>query len=185
MVPLSWRKYAFFCFLMVGILLPMFICLRQVDLKSFIAYSSVSHMSIALAGLLMYNVYGALGGLLVFLGHGVISPIIFYSVNLIYERVRTRVVVRIRRFDSNIKFFFYYFLLIFVANIRYPPFVSFFGEVALYFSVLSFSFGGLFFLFLFLFFSRVVMVYFLVKIFKGKVVRKKFLFLEDREIMVY
>jgi NADH-quinone oxidoreductase subunit M len=170
---------------MVGILVPMFICFRQVDLKSFIAYSSVSHMSIALAGLVMYNVYRVLRGLLVFLRHGVISPIMFYSVNLMYERVRTRVVVRIRRFDSNMKFFFYYFLLVFVANIRYPPFVSFFREVALYLSVLGFSFGGLLFLFLFLFFSRVVMIYFLVKIFKGKEVRKKMMFLEDREILIY
>lgn len=184
-VPLGWGKYAFFCFLMVGILVPMFICFRQVDLKSFIAYSSVSHMSIALAGLVMYNVYRVLRGLLVFLRHGVISPIMFYSVNLMYERVRTRVVVRIRRFDSNMKFFFYYFLLVFVANIRYPPFVSFFREVALYLSVLGFSFGGLLFLFLFLFFSRVVMIYFLVKIFKGKEVRKKMMFLEDREILIY
>nr|YP_009029836.1 NADH dehydrogenase subunit 4 [Botrylloides giganteus]CCO25730.1 NADH dehydrogenase subunit 4 [Botrylloides giganteus] len=178
-------KYIFVCLTMVGILYPMFICLRQVDLKSFIAYSSVSHMAIALAGLLIYNYYGFLGGFVVFLGHGLISPLMFYSVNLIYERVGTRIVVGMGGLESNIKFFFYYFLLVFVANMGYPPFVSFFGELALYFSLLSFNFYSCFLLFVFVLFSGVVMIYFLVKIFKGSLMKSKLECLGYREVMVY
>lgn len=184
-VSLSLRKYVFISFLAVRILYPIFICLRQVDLKSFIAYSSVRHISIALAGLMVYNLYRYLRGFVVFLRHRLISPLMFYSVNLIYERVGTRIVVRMRRFDSNLKFFFYYFLLVFVANIRYPPFVSFFREVSLYLRLTNFSFSFLYFLFIFLFFSRVVMVYFLVKIFKGRGVRSKYEHLRYREIIIY
>nr|YP_009029823.1 NADH dehydrogenase subunit 4 [Botrylloides leachii]CCO25717.1 NADH dehydrogenase subunit 4 [Botrylloides leachii]CDM98945.1 NADH dehydrogenase subunit 4 [Botrylloides leachii] len=183
--PFALGKYVFLCILGVGVIYPMFICFRQVDLKSFIAYSSVSHMAIALGGLLMYNIYGVFGGFIVFLGHGVISPLMFYSVNLIYERVSTRIVVGLGGFDLNMKFFFYYFLLVFISNMGYPPFVSFFGEVSLYFSLLSFSFYIVFFLFIFIFFSGVVMIYFLVKVFKGKEVGMKVVYLGCRELMVY
>nr|YP_008083005.1 NADH dehydrogenase subunit 4 [Botrylloides nigrum]CCO25784.1 NADH dehydrogenase subunit 4 [Botrylloides nigrum] len=183
--PFALGKYTFLSLLLVGVIYPMFICFRQVDLKSFIAYSSVSHMAVALGGLMMYNVYGVFGGFIVFLGHGIISPLMFYSVNLIYERVSTRIVVGLGGFDLNMKLFFYYFLLIFIANMGYPPFVSFFGEVSLYFSLLSFSFYVVFFLFIFIFFSGVVMIYFLVKIFKGGGVKMKFMSLGCREVMIY
>nr|CAA6675013.1 NADH dehydrogenase subunit 4 [Botryllus gaiae] len=177
-------KFIFFFFLMVGVIYPMFICLRQVDLKSFIAYSSVSHMTISLAGLLMCNLYGFLGGFVVFLGHGFISPLMFFCANLIYERINSRIVVGMGGMEFSMKGFFFFFLIIFFSNMGYPPFVSFFGELSLYFSLLSYNMWLGIFLFFFFFFSGVVMVYFLVKIFKGKTIFKKISFFLYREVMV-
>lgn len=132
-------KFIFFFFLIVRVIYPIFICLRQVDLKSFIAYSSVSHITISLARLLICNLYGFLRRFVVFLRHRFISPLIFFCANLIYERINSRIVVRIGRIEFSIKRFFFFFLIIFFSNIRYPPFVSFFRELSLYFSLLSYN----------------------------------------------
>lgn len=182
---LSVFKFIFFCILMLGVIYPIFICLRQVDLKSFIAYSSVSHMAISLARLLIYNFYRFLRRLVVFLGHGFISPLMFFCANLIYERLNTRITVGIGRMEFSIKRFFFFFLIIFFSNIRYPPFVSFFRELSLYFSLLSYSPLLRIFLFIFFLFSGIVMAYFLVKIFKGKILSKKISFFSYREVVVF
>jgi NADH-ubiquinone oxidoreductase chain 4 len=43
---------------LLGGLIRCFFCLRQVDLKSFVAYSSVCHMGIALAGIFSFTSFG-------------------------------------------------------------------------------------------------------------------------------
>jgi NADH dehydrogenase subunit M (EC 1.6.5.3) len=48
-------NYYLISFRLVGGLVVRFICFRQVDLKSLIAYSSVSHISLVIAGLLRLN----------------------------------------------------------------------------------------------------------------------------------
>jgi len=47
---------------LLGGLLSCFFCLRQVDLKSFVAYSSVCHMGLALAGVFSFTYFGWWGG---------------------------------------------------------------------------------------------------------------------------
>jgi NADH-ubiquinone oxidoreductase chain 4 len=42
----------------VGGILACFVCFRQVDSKSLIAYSSVAHMALVLVGLITITVYG-------------------------------------------------------------------------------------------------------------------------------
>jgi NADH-ubiquinone oxidoreductase chain 4 len=43
---------------LVGGVIVSFICLRQVDLKSLIAYSSISHMGLVLGGIITLNTWG-------------------------------------------------------------------------------------------------------------------------------
>ena len=45
----------YFCFIIWGSVITRMICLRQVDLKSLIAYSSVGHMGLFVGGLLRNN----------------------------------------------------------------------------------------------------------------------------------
>jgi len=184
-VTFSIMFHRFIGLLFLRSLYPIFICIRQVDLKSFIAYSSVSHMAVALMGLIVYNYYGILGGLLVFLRHRIISPIIFYSANLIYERINSRILIRMGRFEVRIKNFFYFFILCFIANIGYPPFVSFFRELSLYIRVVIYNIYALLYFFIFILFSRVVIIYFLVKVFKRSIKRLKSFLLKKREILIF
>jgi NADH-ubiquinone oxidoreductase chain 4 len=67
--------------------------LRQVDLKSLVAYSSVSHMGLALCGILIINFWGLEGSYLIIIAHGLCSSGLFCLVNLIYERTRRRRII--------------------------------------------------------------------------------------------
>jgi NADH-ubiquinone oxidoreductase chain 4 len=66
------------------------VCLRQVDLKSLIAYSSVVHMGIVLGGLMTLNSWGFCGCYLIIIGHGLCSSGLFCLSNIIYERLGSR-----------------------------------------------------------------------------------------------
>jgi NADH-ubiquinone oxidoreductase chain 4 len=66
------------------------ICLRQVDLKGLIAYSSVGHMGLFVGGIFRNNIWGWQGGLLMLLGHGLCSSGMFALANVNYERVGSR-----------------------------------------------------------------------------------------------
>lgn len=112
------------------------ICIRLVDYKVVVAYSSVSHISIAFSRLISYYIWRLTGSFLIIVRHGVVSPLIFYLGNLWYERVRTRRIRNMKR--SKIWFSLRaLFLLTFLFNIRFPPFMNFFAEVSLFFSVLT------------------------------------------------
>jgi len=63
---------------------------RAVDLKSLIAYSSVSHISLVLLGILIITTFRYSGALLIILGHGLCSSGLFYLINLLYIRSLSR-----------------------------------------------------------------------------------------------
>ena len=115
------------------------ICIRLVDYKVVVAYSSVSHMSIAFSRLVSYFIWRLTRSFYIIVRHRVVSPLIFYLGNLWYERVGTRGIGNIK--GSKIWFrVSVLFLLSFLFNIRFPPFINFFAEVSLFYSVIgSFS----------------------------------------------
>lgn len=61
-------------------------CICQVDIKSLIAYSSVAHIGLVLAGLMIFSWYGVNGAYSVMLGHGLCSSGLFFIANIVYER---------------------------------------------------------------------------------------------------
>jgi NADH-quinone oxidoreductase subunit M len=63
---------------------------RQSDLKAMVAYSSVSHMGIALLGIASLNETGFTGAVLQMTAHGLIAGAMFLLVGLLYERTHTR-----------------------------------------------------------------------------------------------
>lgn len=59
-------------------------------MKSLVAYSSVVHMGIRLAGLRTLLTTGFEGLYCIILGHGLVSSGIFYLVGVMYDRVHSR-----------------------------------------------------------------------------------------------
>lgn len=119
-----------------GYMVTAAMCMRLVDYKVVVAYSSVSHISIAFARLISYYIWRLTRSFLIIVRHRVVSPLIFYLGNLWYERVRTRGIRNIK--GSKMWFSLRaIFLLTFLFNIRFPPFINFFAEVSLFFSVIS------------------------------------------------
>ena len=75
---------------LVGAGLTGLICLRQTDIKSLIAYSSVGHMGLIIAGILSNTKIGLIGALAIIIAHGLVSSGLFCIANITYELTGTR-----------------------------------------------------------------------------------------------
>nr|YP_009485677.1 NADH dehydrogenase subunit 4 [Saldula burmanica]AVZ00813.1 NADH dehydrogenase subunit 4 [Saldula burmanica] len=124
-----------------------FLCLYQVDIKSLIAYSSVSHMGLCLCGILTFNTWGILGSLLLMLGHGLCSSGLFCLANISYERVSSRSIYLNKGLITFMPSMSLFWFLLSVNNMGSPPSLNLLGEVLLLTSLMgwcSFSFIFLF-----------------------------------------
>lgn len=67
-----------------------YICIRQVDLKSLIAYSSVGHMRFCFAGILGCFRVGWVGGMVLMVAHGFCSPGLFALAGYLFRLFGSR-----------------------------------------------------------------------------------------------
>lgn len=75
---------------LVGGLFVSLFCIRQTDLKSLIAYSSVAHMSIVIGGIITLNYWGVCRSFALMVAHGLCSSGLFCLANISYERFSRR-----------------------------------------------------------------------------------------------
>lgn len=66
------------------------ICIRQTDIKSLIAYSSVAHMGLVLGGIMTLRDWGIIGAFVIIVAHGLCSSGLFCLANINYERLMSR-----------------------------------------------------------------------------------------------
>jgi len=145
----------FLCVRVFGALWCGILCVRLVDYKVIVAFSSVAHMSISFSGLVSRKFWGIEGSFLVYVGHGLVSPALFLIGGLLYERSNSRL-LKSGSLARNL--FFVFFLLIVLINFGFPPFINFWGEMRIFYCIYSFSeFLGIF-LFLGFLFSRVFII---------------------------
>lgn len=74
----------------VGVLHGALLAWRQQDLKSIVAWSSVSHMGFVVVGVSALNEVGLHGAMLQIVAHGLVAGILFLLVGAVYERAHTR-----------------------------------------------------------------------------------------------
>jgi len=114
---------------LVGGLLRCILCLRQSDLKAFVAYSSVCHMGFGLSGIYCYSFVGLNGGVYILMAHGFCSSCIFYLLYILYERFHTRRVFILKGMGILVPSFVLPWFIFSIINIGVPPSFSFFSEV--------------------------------------------------------
>ena len=85
-----WAAHAMAILGAINIVYAAFVCLAQKDLKRMIAYSSVSHMGFCLLGMSAFTQQGIDGAVLNLWTHGLISPMLFLIVGVIYDRAHHR-----------------------------------------------------------------------------------------------
>nr|WBV80548.1 NADH dehydrogenase subunit 4 [Macropes harringtonae] len=136
-----WIILSLFGSAVVGLL-----CLCQVDIKSMIAYSSVSHMGLVIGGLMTCNSLGLWGSMIMMLGHGLCSSGLFALANLMYERSGSRSVMLNSGFMVFMPTMSMFWFLLSINNMSSPPSLNLLGEITLINSILSWS--SLTFLFL-------------------------------------
>nr|BAD93663.1 NADH dehydrogenase subunit 4 [Branchiostoma lanceolatum] len=105
------------------------ICLRQTDLKSLIAYSSVGHMALVVGGIMTGTVWGYNGAMILMIAHGLVSSCLFSLANFWYERSGTRNLVGSRGVIMLFPLMGLGWLSMSLMNLALPPAINLFGEL--------------------------------------------------------
>lgn len=111
-----------------GVLIRV-LCLRQIDMKVIIAYSSVGHLRLAIIAFRNNTSSGYVGGLLILIVHGFSSPGIFYGANSMYTRSGSRRILINPGFLGFSPLLRLFWFLLCIANIRAPPRRNLLAEV--------------------------------------------------------
>ncbi|MEE8281954.1 MAG: NADH-quinone oxidoreductase subunit M, partial [candidate division NC10 bacterium] len=113
---------------LVGIVYGAWVAMVQPDLKSMVAYSSVSHLGFVVLGIFALNREGIAGSLLQMVNHGLSTGALFLLVGMIYERRHTRMIADYGGLFRVIPFFGGTFLLVVLSSIGLPGLNGFVGE---------------------------------------------------------
>lgn len=174
----------FFYTALYGVIFVSLICIRQMDLKILIAYSSVVHMRVIILGVLRFSVWGVYGGLLMIIAHGFISPIIFYLINYLYENHHSRRIILLKGVLVSNPLFCLFWFLCCSLNLSVPPFMSFYSEVIIFGSLGSLGVIEWLLICCSCFFTGVYCIYSYVMVSHGASLFSLFYFLDYKVILV-
>jgi proton-translocating NADH-quinone oxidoreductase chain M len=117
----------------ISILLSSLSCLRQIDLKKIIAYSSIGHMGVTILGLFSNNLSAIQGSIFMMLSHGIISPALFYCIGILYNRSGTRLIKYFRGITLTMPLFSLSLFILLSSNMGVPCTIGFPGEYLCYY----------------------------------------------------
>lgn len=103
--------------------------IRFFDLKYLVACSSILHMSLIFPLVLRGSNVGVTGSLIIIVGHGLISLVLFFLVTILYELFDRRSLDFNKSIESLAKPVSLFLFLFVFLNIGVPPFISFFREL--------------------------------------------------------
>nr|UFR82820.1 NADH dehydrogenase subunit 4 [Dicronorhina derbyana] len=144
---------------MVGGFLVSLICLRQSDMKSLIAYSSVAHMGLVLGGIMTLSYWGLCGALVMMVAHGLCSSGLFCLANISYERLLSRSLFLNKGLLNLMPIMSMWWFLFTCCNMAAPPSLNLLGEIMLINSLVSWSPYLMVFLMMISFFSAAYSLY--------------------------
>nr|AST10253.1 NADH dehydrogenase subunit 4 [Leucochrysa pretiosa] len=144
---------------LLGGFLVSLLCLRQIDLKSLIAYSSVSHMSLVIAGIMTMNYWGFSGSYSLMIAHGLCSSGLFCLANMSYERTGSRSMFINKGLMNFMPSMCLWWFLLCSSNMAAPPSLNLLGEISLLNSIISWSWFTMILLSLLSFFSAAYSLY--------------------------
>nr|YP_009708252.1 NADH dehydrogenase subunit 4 [Figulus binodulus]QEV84358.1 NADH dehydrogenase subunit 4 [Figulus binodulus] len=144
---------------LVGGFYVSMICMRQNDMKSLVAYSSVAHMGLVLGGVMTLNYWGLSGSFAMMVAHGLCSSGLFCLTNITYERLGSRSFFVNKGLINLMPSMALWWFLLSSSNMAAPPSFNLLGEIILINSLVSWGLGCMFFLALISFFSAVYSLY--------------------------
>nr|QUL60457.1 NADH dehydrogenase subunit 4 [Martes americana] len=138
--PLTdFMAYPFMMLSLWGMIMTSSICLRQTDLKSLIAYSSVSHMALVIVAVLIQSPWSYMGATALMIAHGLTSSMLFCLANSNYERVHSRTMVLARGLQTLLPLMAAWWLLASLTNLALPPTINLVGELFVVMASFSWS----------------------------------------------
>nr|AES86275.1 NADH dehydrogenase subunit 4 [Tupaia belangeri] len=131
--------YPFLILSMWGMIMTSAMCLRQTDLKSLIAYSSVSHMALVIVAIMIQTPWSYMGATMLMVAHGLTSSVMFCLANSNYERVHSRTMFLARGLQTILPLMALWWLLASLSNLALPPTINLMGEILIVLSSFSWS----------------------------------------------
>nr|YP_008815318.1 NADH dehydrogenase subunit 4 [Odontobutis sinensis]AGT79969.1 NADH dehydrogenase subunit 4 [Odontobutis sinensis]QYK91618.1 NADH dehydrogenase subunit 4 [Odontobutis sinensis]QYK91631.1 NADH dehydrogenase subunit 4 [Odontobutis sinensis] len=132
-------SYPFIILALWGIIMTSLMCLRQTDLKSLIAYSSVGHMGLVAGGILTQTSWGLTGALILMIAHGLTSSALFCLSNTSYERTHSRTMILARGLQMLLPLMATWWFMSSLANLALPPLPNLMGELIIITSLFNWS----------------------------------------------
>lgn len=176
-------SYIFYVALYGGIFVSL-ICVRQMDLKILIAYSSVVHMRVMILGIFRFSRWGVYGALMMIIAHGFISPIMFYLITYLYNNLHSRRIIILKGVLVSSPLFCLFWFLCCSLNLRVPPFMSFYSEVRIFGSLGSLGVFEWFIIILSCFFTGLYCIFSYVVVRHGNSLFNWFYFLDYKVLLL-
>nr|YP_009629986.1 NADH dehydrogenase subunit 4 [Culicicapa ceylonensis]QBO26182.1 NADH dehydrogenase subunit 4 [Culicicapa ceylonensis] len=131
--------YPFITLALWGALMTSAICLRQIDLKSLIAYSSISHMGLVVAATMIQTQWAFSGAMILMIAHGLTSSMLFCLANTNYERTHSRILLLARGLQPLLPLMATWWLLANLTNMALPPTINLMAELTIMIALFNWS----------------------------------------------
>jgi len=113
---------------LIGIIYGALVAMMQKDMKSLVAYSSVSHLGFVMLGIFAATPVALQGGILQMINHGISTGALFLIVGVIYERRHTRMISDYGGLSHIMPVYATVFLIMTLSSIGMPGLNGFIGE---------------------------------------------------------
>nr|YP_010574508.1 NADH dehydrogenase subunit 4 [Peronia verruculata]UZH97762.1 NADH dehydrogenase subunit 4 [Peronia verruculata] len=151
--------YFLVCLSMWGGLIATLMCLRQVDMKALVAYSSVGHMGIVAAGFMLDRSYGVTSATVTMLAHGLSSSALFGLAYFTYEKIHSRNLPYLGGFLALYPILSLFWFIFCCINMAAPPTLNLLGELLIVPCLWSVQMGLVVVMALLVFFSAAYNMY--------------------------
>jgi len=112
----------------IGIIYGAWVAMVQKDVKSLVAFSSVSHMGFIMLGICAFNQQALQGALLQMLNHGISTGALFLLVGMIYERRHSRMISDFGGIFQSVPIWSTFMMIVALSSIGLPFTNGFVGE---------------------------------------------------------
>ncbi len=112
----------------IAIIYGALVAMVQKDIKSLVAFSSVSHMGFVMLGLFALNMQGLEGAVMQMINHGISTGALFLLVGMLYERRHTRMIEDFGGIAKVMPLFSVVFMIVTLSSIGLPLTNGFIGE---------------------------------------------------------
>jgi NADH-quinone oxidoreductase subunit M len=145
-----------------GVIYGSVIALKQDNLKTFLAYSSLAHVGLIAAGAYSRTFDGISGAILQMVAHGFVIVGLFYAVQIIEKRYKTIQISELGGIRNWAPKFTSLFILLMLASVGLPGTFNFVGEFTILYGLSTLNiwyaiFGGL---------SIILGAYYMLKMFQ-------------------
>ena len=113
---------------LIGIIYGALVAMMQKDMKSLVAYSSVSHLGFVMLGVFAATPVALQGGILQMINHGISTGALFLIVGIIYERRHSRMISEFGGLSHIMPVYATVFLIMTLSSIGMPGLNGFIGE---------------------------------------------------------